>query len=318
MGIVASDMKIKFKEPEDWVIGFDQQSNFQYHMHSFEIEYAVKFDSDPQNGLGGSPNIEQSWRLGIVQNVLFERLLFVYEDQEHKRPRQVFERQFRLPEVDTVPGSTNFPFYGDQKLDPGKTLITRPGTEIKYSSKGYREATSKGSIFDNTPSLFNMWDEPAGAMPLMKDNEAFTLRTLERSIIFQSWLVAIKTGEFHGPSPSLDKVRELVIPKVLRESGTRAVPIASFPPFGTIFFAEMDLAHFNHNYSGKTPNFTWGLSGITGFFPATRIDHKIPKKGPLPTSTALLGAGGRVPVTTGVLRAIQPSEAWINSLGLKL
>jgi hypothetical protein len=317
MGIVASAMKINFKEPEDWHIGFDQNSNFTYKMHSFEIEYGVKFDKDPENGLGGSPTTEESWRLGIIQNVLFQRFLFVYEDQAHKRPRQVFERQFPLPDIDTIPGSTNFPFYGDQKVEPGKP-ITRPGTEITYSSNGYREATSKGSTFDNSPNRFNMWDQPEGSAPLMKDNEAFTLRTLERLIILQSWLVAIKTGEFHGPSPSLDKVRELVIPKVLRDAGMRAVPIASFPAFGSIFFAEMDLAHFNHNYAGKTPDFRWGLSGFTGFFPATRIDHKLSKKGPLPTSTALLGSGGRVPVTTGVAGAIKPDEAWLNSLGLKL
>jgi hypothetical protein len=46
MGIVASEPKIKFKEPEDRSISFDQNSNFSYQMHSFEIEYAVKFDSD--------------------------------------------------------------------------------------------------------------------------------------------------------------------------------------------------------------------------------------------------------------------------------
>jgi hypothetical protein len=309
-------MKINFKEPDDWRIGFDQNSNFTYQMHSFEIEYGVKFDRNPENGLGGSPTIEESWRLGIVQNVLFQRFLFVYEDQGHRRPRQVFERQFPLPDIDTIPGSTNFPFYGDRKVQPGKST-SLPGTEITYSSIGYREAASKVSTFDNLPSRFNMWDQPGGSAPLMNE-EAFTLRTLERVIIFQSWLVAIKTGEFHGPSPSLDKVREQVIPKVLREVGTRAVPIASFPAFGSIFFAEMDLPHFNHNYSGKTPNFKWGLSGITGFFPATRIDHRLPKKGPLPKSIAPPGSGGRIPLTTGVPGAAKPDETWLRSLGLKL
>ena len=135
MGIVASAMKINFDEPADWRIGFDQNSNFTYKMHSFEIEYGVKFDRDPENGLGGSPTIEANWRLGIIQNVLFQRFLFVYEDQAHKRPRQVFERQFPLTDIDTIPGSTNFPFYGDQKVEPGKP-ITRPGTEIIYSSSG--------------------------------------------------------------------------------------------------------------------------------------------------------------------------------------
>jgi hypothetical protein len=320
MGIVVqlSETKVKFNEPEERNIGFDLSSNFTYQMHSFEIEYGVKFDKDPNNGLGGNPNIEQSWRLGIVQNVLFQKFLLVYEDQKHRRPLQVFEKQFPLPEVDTVPGSTNFPFYGDQRVEPGKALITRPGTEITYSSNGYRETTSKGSTFDNIPSRFNMWDQPAGATPLMKDDETFTLRRLERIVIFQSWLVAIKTGEFHAQSPSLDKVRELVIPKVVREFGTSVVPIASIPAFATTFFAEMDLAHFPHKHSGDTPNFRWGLSGSAGFFPTKKIDHSISKAGPLPTAIPVLGSGGRVPVTLGSAGASKPDEVWLNSLGLKL
>ena len=163
-----------------------------------------------------------------------------------------------------------------------------------------------------------MWDQPTGAVPLMKDNEIFTLRRLERTIIIQSWLVAIKTGSFQTYSPSLDKLREQVIPKVVRESGPTVVPLASVPAFGSTFFADMDLPHFNHNFAGKTPDIKWGLSGFTGFFPATRIDRRISKTGPLPMPTPTLGSGGRFPVTIGVAGAIKPDEAWLSSLGFKL
>lgn len=313
MGLVVSDAKATFKDPEEWRIGFDRNSNFVYPMHSFEIEYFVKFDKDSKEGLGGNPNTRQTWRLGIVQNVLFQWFRFVYQGQNHTP--QVFEREFLLPEVDVVPGSRNFPFYGDQIVRPGKPT-TRPGTEITYSSDGYRETGSPGSKFDNSPGRFNMWDEPGGSAPLMKGE--LTLRRLERVIAFQSWLVAIKTGEFQPIAPLLDKARSLVIPEVVREFGTSTVPLASISPFSMTFFADMDLANFKHSFAGDTPTFTWGLYGSPGFSPTRTINNSIKKAGPFPTAKWDVGRGARFPVISGFAGGVSADEAWLVSLGLKL
>ena len=317
MGIVVEIDRCKatFSDPGTLDIGFNLAQVFGYPMHSFEIQYGVRFDPDPDAGIGRDPKTEENWRLGIIQNVLLERLLFVYEDAEKKRPSQNLEKAFMLPEVDIVPKSTAYPFYGDQNVQPGKSLITRPVAEITYSSRGYRETGSKSSAFDNSPSTFNMWDQPGGGAPLTKDG-TFRLRRLEKQLIFQSWLVAIKTGEFPTGNPTLDRLRDLFIPAIIR-SGVSVVALASIPPFATTFWADFDLAGFRPKNSIDTPDFTWGLYGSEGYFPTKKVDRSITSLGPRPDVRAVIGDGQRSPVASGA-SALEGVTLWLKSVGLDL
>ena len=317
MGIIVEidRSRARFTSPGTGPIGFDLDKNFRYEMHSWEIEFGVRFEADPSVGIGGAPNGEESWRLGIVQIVLYGRMLFVYEDADARKPPQRLEREVKLPEIDVLPGSTEYPFYADQRVTPN-ALVTRPVAHIEYSSKGYREKGAKSSMVDNAPSTFNMWDQPESAVPFRKD-QSFRLRRLEKVLIFQAWLVAMKTGQFSTGSPMLDKVKADFIPKILRQLGESVVTLAAVPAFATTFWAEFDLPRFRPQNSIDTPNFTWGLYGSEGFITNRAINRSITELGPAPFVKPVKGNGGRFPVVTGP-PSIQGSENWFKANGFHL
>ncbi len=313
MGIVVEldRSKVTFKDPiADF--GFNRASVFVYSMHSFQIEFGIRFDPNPNAGLGRDPQVDEDWQIGIVQNVLFERLSFVYQDSAGVRP-QVLQRDFMIPVVDVLPRSTVYPFYGGQDVRPGVALVTRPVSNITYTSKGYRETSAK--VLDNKPDTLNMWDQPGGAAPFVKDR-TFRLRSLEHVLIFQDWLVAIKAGEFPTGSPGLDGLRNAFIPKIVRGPVDVAV-LASFPAFSLNFWAEFDLVHFRPRHPEDTPTSRWGLYGAEGYFPTKKVDHMRTGLGPGPSVKSTLGDGGRFPITIGP-RSVDGAPEWLKSVGLHL
>jgi hypothetical protein len=317
MGILAQidQAKISFNDPPPGLIGFDNRKVFGYEMQSFEIQFGVRFDSDPAVGVGGSPAAQESWRIGIVQNVLYARYRFVYE---HPKGDTVFFREEVHPAVDMVEGAHEYPFYADPKNKPG-ALITRPVSHIAYSSKGYTEESSKSKTPDNLPSFFNMWDQPGGGAPFFLtsgDDTPFKLRTLEKMLIFQTWMVAIKAGEF-ATTPGTAKIRDRFIPELVRKFGTSIAGLACIPPFSLNFWADVDLAAFRPKSSFDVPKVKWGLYGADGFFPKKPFNRSVSGLGSFPSVSPELGDGGRTPVIAGPT-SLESSRAFLRPLGLDI
>jgi hypothetical protein len=317
MGVLAEigQAKIKFNDPPPGLVGFDTSKVFSYEMQSFEIEFGTKFDSDPAVGIGGSPAAQEDWRIGIVQNVLYSRYRFVYE---HPKGNTTFFREEVHPSVDMVDGSHEYPFYADPKNKPG-AMVTRPVSHIVYTSKGYTEQSSKSKTPDNSPSFFNMWDQPGGGAPFTLssgDSTPFKLKTLEKMLIFQTWLVAIKPGEFNT-TPGAAKIREHFIPDLLRKLGTSTAALACIPPFSLNFWADVDLATFRPKSSFDVPNVKWGLYGGEGFFPKKPFNRSVTGLGPFPAVKPQSGDGGRRPVITGPT-SLESSRAFLRPLGLDI
>src|SRR5262245_18056469 len=85
-----------------------------FDMHNFTIEFGVSFDPDPKAGIGGAPSAPQAWRIGIVQNLLFEHLYYKFENG------QVFEKNWRDAAIDYKEGTVATPFFGDAQRESGK------------------------------------------------------------------------------------------------------------------------------------------------------------------------------------------------------
>lgn len=282
---------------------------FGYEMLSFRIQFGAKFSSDPAIGVGGSPKADENWRIGIVQNVLYARYRYVYA---HGKQLQVFERQQRLPSVDMVDGSKEFPFYAD-----GSSVNTRPVSHIVYSAAGYREPSSNRA--DNSPSSFSMWDQPSGGAPfdLKYQGNPYMLKTVEKVLIFQTWLVVIKKGYFDisYKFPGLAAAREMIAPDLFRAVTVSCAALACIPPFSLTFWADMDLANFNRKYSHETPAVKWGLYGDDGNFQKKPINRTIVGLGSLPTVKPKAGDGGRQPVILGTT-GNDETRKWLEPLGL--
>ncbi len=116
--------------------------------------------------MGGSPPQRESWSIGIVQNVVFERLNFEYSDGRR------FTKEFPDPILDSV-ATQNPPFIHDPvfieacKLDPilsckKQIRVQEPVINVFYTSKGYGETLDPhdptGVAFTNKPDSVNMVD----------------------------------------------------------------------------------------------------------------------------------------------------------------
>jgi hypothetical protein len=318
MGIVAdlNQAKISFDDPLPNNIGFDIDKKFGYEMQSFKIEFGTRFDPEPAVGVGGSPAAPENWKIRIVQNVLSIRHRFVYA---HPRENREFFREEMHPSVDMVDGSHAYPFYADTKNQPG-AMITRPVSDIIYTSKGYRESSSKNTFLDNSPSFFNTWDQPGGGAPFFLssgDQTPLRLSSLEKVLIFQTWLVALKTGEFDTShtSPALANIRRAFIPEMVRKLATSTATLACIPPFSLNFWADVDLAGFRPRFSHETPNVRWGLYGGEGYFPKKPLNRSFKGIGPSPSVKPKLGNGGRSPVISGPITAVSV-RTFLKPLGL--
>jgi hypothetical protein len=175
-------------------------------MHEFEIVFGLGFDPDPRKGVGGSPAQPESWDIGIVQNVIFERMNFVYDNGT------TFTADFPNPVLDSV-ATLNPPFYDDPvivpacKLDPmlpctKYVSVSEPVLNVFYTSRGYGELLAPTSVdptgvaVTNSPNSVNMLDEPSfGARKMLKNGAWIT--DAEHIIAFQTWLVAKTPSKVH-------------------------------------------------------------------------------------------------------------------------
>jgi hypothetical protein len=159
-----------------------------------------------------------------------------------------------------------------------------------------------------------MWDQPGGLGPVNRD-KTFWLKRMEKVLFFQTWLVAIKQGDFSSVTSPLDRIRRDFIPEIIRASHVNVVPFAHIPPFGMTFRAQADLATFHPRLSFDTPNYSWGLASVDGFFPTTKINTATGVTAIARVAKAAAGNGGRDPVVTRPT-ANQAAKSWLHSQGL--
>jgi hypothetical protein len=283
---------------------------FAFDMPSWLTSFAIKFDPDPNKGIGGAPQDSELWEIGIVQNLLFERHSYEYAGIP------VLRKEFTTPTVDMVDNSFDRPFYSSPEFDTNRRT-TRAVAHIWYSSQGYGElldpSSSSGVLANNNPGLLDMWDQPSGGVLLRRNGSL--LSRVEKVLCFQAWLVARRKGPFSRPhgSAQIQTLREAFIPAILRPYGQSTIVLAHVPAFTLTFWFTITGPG-----TGKdlTPTFRYGVYGENGFFPRRPINRTFESiMGPLPSVRPNLGDGGRMPITVGSASAEQ-ARNWLNVNGL--
>lgn len=262
-------------------------NDMSYEMHSFTITFGISFNPDPKKGYGGNPREPDLFRIGIIQNVLYERLYFEYDN--HRK----FVKEFTAPAVDSVSGTFGLPFYADPVLS-GQRGKERPYTDIWCTPQGYGELlnpySSSGVATNNQPGIVDVWDQPGGGATLKLDGSMIS--RVEKVLSFQAWLVV--------------------------KNGVKIEVLAHIPPFSLVFWLCTTREKSTRpKYSFDTPSFKYGYYGVNGLFTNKKIDYTITKIGNAPTVQPTPGTGGRFPTTSGQI-ALDRAWQWLGANGLRV
>jgi hypothetical protein len=280
----------RFSDPKQGSVFGALINGFLCVMHAFRIEFALTFDPSPTRGVGGSPMKRELWQIGIVQNVVFDKINFEYDGGIK------FQETFRNSVLDSW-ATIHSPFYGDPvlvetcQLDPHLPCkqfirLMTPVIDVWYTSKGYGEFLSPYDptevLVNNQPNSVDMWDEPTFGARKQLSNGAW-ISVAERIRAFQIWLVA--------------------------QTSTRVHVLASLGPFSLVFWmtarAPADLLSI-----GTPPN-SFGYYGEAGITQSVNRSGKTPP----PTLRMQAGTGGRNPVLTGQT-ANDRGRHWLINKGL--
>jgi hypothetical protein len=284
MGILAdlSRSKIKFDDPGTPYEALNAIARqVAFDMHNFAITFAIGFDPDPKQGIGGAPAEAELWRVGIIQNVLFEHLYYEYEGGK------IFQTDWKDAAVDIVTRDDkiylNKPFYNNPDFSPGRAP-QRPAADIWYTAQGFGELLNPNSptgvAVNNRPDTFNIWDEPAGGAKLFKDGAM--IRRIEKVLSFQTWLIAKSKVQDKGAIA--DKIEV----------------IAHIPVFSLAFWLETTPGKgWKAKTSLDVPTYDWAMFGTSGFFDPKAFNRKKTGFGNVPAVMPKSGSGGRQPVLLG-------------------
>jgi hypothetical protein len=215
-------------------------------MHMFEIQFALAFDSDPKVGFGGAPTDPELWRLGIVQNVLSERLSFTYDNGKK------FEVNFNNPALDSA-AEIFSPFIHDPvrtracKFDPKLSCHTMipemtTVTDIWYTASGYGEllnpTSASGVLTNNKPDSLDMADAPWFRAPLRLPGGA-TITRAERILAFQTWLVVASNRKVKYVLASTEPFSLVFWLTATPRPGALSIDV---PPHDFAFYGESGIA----------------------------------------------------------------------------
>ncbi|HKP64948.1 MAG TPA: hypothetical protein VJV78_49785 [Polyangiales bacterium] len=149
-----------------------------FPMHSFKAHFWFKFEAQQ-----GSANQTGSARIGLVQNVLYERRTFKYADGPTKTVAW---------ESDIVDSGskTAFPFYnepGDVRR-AGKTEHIVPFRRISYNQRGFGE--QGGNTMGDTSADVSLIDQPWFKLKVRNKHGAL-LTEATQILTFGIWLVVL-------------------------------------------------------------------------------------------------------------------------------
>jgi hypothetical protein len=290
LSVDLSQSSIDFTNPPTKVPIGGVTNEFVCFMHMFEVQFFLSFDKNPKVGFGGAPAEPELWRLGIIQNVLFEKLSFTYDNGKK------FEENFTHPIVDSA-GGIYTPFYHDPVLTPAckydpklscHTLIREmtPVADIWYSSSGYGELLNpydaSGINANNKPDSLNMIDAPWFRARLRLPSGA-TITRAERILAFQTWLVAASGGKAKYVLAATEPFSLVFWLTANPQAGALSIDV---PPHAFAFYGEAGIA------------------------------RTVRKGGATPTVKIVAGKGGRDPLMTGQMTNDR-DEQWMQAKGLK-
>jgi len=283
MGIIVDlqNSEINFKDPVVLPDPMDVVHNqLALEMHSFETKFRIAYDPDPKIGFGGAPADDELWRIGIIQNVVYEKLHYQYVDQKP------FDVEFKDAVVDSDDNGKFFPFVGNPDPTPPVTI---PVADICYNSGGYADLDkallnpwTERCEKTNKPDTFNTSDQP-NLVTKLRLSKRSIIKRAEKLTSFQLWLVA------RAPR------------------ATQA--LAYIPPFTLVYWFETTSA-LKSDLSIETPNYKYEFYGEDGIVKAVRSSGS-----GTPSITPKLGVGVKSPVMTGV-RANKRIRDWADANGL--
>jgi len=296
MGIVvdldASSMTIT--EPPPAFVGFNNRGLFAYEMHSWDVIFQLKYVQNPSVDFGKNFSSDEKWKIGIVQNEIFSKELFVFADPDGKAATETFLIEFKDAAVDMIPKANSFPFYSD------RTANDFCSAEVVVSSKGYRLASRQDPLWSNSPSKFSLGDNPSqGLSKRLKSGAALT--TVERLEVFQVWSVAFKLEPVFPPPNTVLQT----LFKLLPDKRSDVIPLATMGPFSTIFWADIDLRRLDARTGDRAVEF--GRYAEADFKPGRRVGHSI--KYGIPRIKIVEGDGGRSPLVDGPIAAVRGNSA---------
>jgi hypothetical protein len=293
MGILVDLQRsfLTFRNPGQQVVVDPLNNIFYCVMHSFSIEFTFQFDPQSRVPLLPPASTRQAWQVGIVQNVLFERIHFEYADGS------VFSRDFAQPALDSVSRAYQ-PFIHDPTyLAPARTInpqtrsvsyvsdpLVVPVRSIFYTSAGFGELLDPwhpSGVDLNNVLTVDYFDEPTFGARLRRGGSLIT--NAEHILAFQIWLVAKSSSQVHL--------------------------LASIPVFSLVFWLTVPPAP--GLLSIGTPPHRSGYYGQAG------IARRVNRSGRVrPASVRIQsGSGGRTPVLQGQT-AVERGRAWLRTNGL--
>jgi hypothetical protein len=273
MGVVVdmNQSKIEFNDPLNLgTYSISSNDLLPFSIHSWDVKFALKFDSNPKNGFGGAPATPELWKIGIVQNLLYENAIVEFDNkltvpfQQKKVPlrQKTYPYQQTNPAIDADPKTTNLPFYSDPVSDPSRKN-TKAVSPIWCTSNGYTDAfdpknPSKLNI-SNQPDNITMYDQPGSTVPMRwPPGGSLILSSVQRTWAFQIWLVAIKD-----------------------DGSAKPVVLATISAFSFAFWLKTKGPPLKH--PEDDPDFDYGVYGENGFHPPGKINYGITGTGNSPT-----------------------------------
>ena len=241
--------------------------------------FAGNFAFDFKRGQGLAPPASPptaAWDIGIVQNVLYEKMLFKYEHRTVKT-------EFAKPAVDSQ-SSTSFPFIQDgvrvETADGFREV--RPVQELYYNTNGLGELISPYDSFPNdlvpipekrrsVVQTVNFVDQPSFGCPLRPSNGGLLLEAYQ-IVTFMVWLVAI------------DPFRRAGSPQTLAHVG----------PFSLVYRA-VALDPQNYTYTLSYPPYSYFAYGVNGY--TRSVNAALQSRSP--QIKVKSGKGERAPLLTG-------------------
>jgi hypothetical protein len=281
LGLVLTDPRLRYRpisefEPREptWLQGEDLfwLPSSKYHWRAL-----VRFERDSRSG-PPTPKRDEQWQVGLVQNVLFDRIVLTY------RGFTPFVATFGSPILDA--GSReNLPFYGPpewltirrrrvalgQQKAGDEQFIFVPATAFNYGPSGISSllldpypANPRVRTYAPIDTAMEVSFEDAPALEIPRFHERGELMHAQRVLALQFWVVA--------RSPSKQ-------PFVLAHS----------PQFSLDVWADMEATE--HKASGAFPD--WGSCVFDGIVRESQHLKRCPDGKPLDPRP---GAGSKLPV----------------------
>jgi hypothetical protein len=275
MGLTATGFAIvsfNISAPVFSTIGF---GSYAFDMGVLDCRFMIGFN--PRGGVGGTPATPQQVTIGIVQNVVFERMVLTYGSTE-------FSVDFPGAALDTI---ANFytPFYADPDLGSG---MAQSSEDIWLTANGYDriidpfDPTGKGA--SNTPGLLELADQPSLGLRLRLDDGSM-LTSAERIIALQQWVIVQQNG--------------------------RNLTIASAGPFSMVYW--MNVQSMGSTLG--LPSFHYAGFGADGIFKRKDLAKDEFQATSNASTKFQLGNGGRNPVFGGQT-ANDRGLDWVTRNGL--